>query len=126
MFTCSIDLGEDKSPFWFRNRTTGLFCRFDPFLNNDFGIRQRRLISRTVSHTTRQFRNFCDISIVVFAPINDYFVFTHRLLLIDTSRLCYEPVSPDKVWLYFVSAEYLIFLQPQVGQKYDDFLLSGL
>ena len=56
------------------------FGSFDPFLNDDFRVGERFLVSFSVCGATGKFRDFGDKGFAGLTPIEDDFASRHRLL----------------------------------------------
>jgi len=58
-----------------------LFGGFEPFLNDDFYVGESFLVGLSVGGAAGKFGDFGDEGFVGLAPIDDDFVFRHRVLL---------------------------------------------
>ena len=55
---------------------------FDPFGDDDFGIRHGLGVALAIGHATGQFGNLNNKTVIVFAPVNDQFVAGRHSMLI--------------------------------------------
>jgi hypothetical protein len=64
------------------NRAAKFARGFDPFGDNDFGIRHGLGVVLAISHATGQFGNLNNKTVIIFAPVNDQFVAGRHGILI--------------------------------------------
>ena len=72
--------GKSETTTRSRDRTTEFLCGFDPFLDDDFDVGERFFVAFSVRGAARKLGDFSDEGFVCLAPVNDDFVFSHRLL----------------------------------------------
>ena len=70
--------GEDEPAFGGRNGTAQFLCCLNPFLNDNFGIRQGFQARGAVCGAPGKLRHLCDEGAVFLALVKDDSVPTHR------------------------------------------------
>lgn len=74
------DLSEGESAARGGDRAAEFFGGFEPFLDDDFYVGESFLVGFSVSGAAGKFGDFSDKRFVGLTPIDDDFVFRHRVL----------------------------------------------